>query len=129
MLSEYFLSAKGMGVLSTADTQGKVDAAVYARPHFIDEKTVAFIMADKHSHRNVRENPHAVYLFKEDGPQYQGKRLFLTRIGESEDKALIENLRRSKHCWPVSKECDSERRFLVQFRVDSVKPLIGDGSV
>lgn len=126
MLSEYFLNTQGFGVLSTADAQGKVDAALYARPHFIDEHTVAFIMADKHSHRNVRENPHAVYLFKEDGPQYHGKRLFLTKVGESDDQNLIANLRRSKHNWPQNKACDSERRFLVQFRVDQVKPLVGD---
>ena len=42
-LSEYFERAKGKGVIATADAKGKVGMAVYARPHFINEKTVAFI--------------------------------------------------------------------------------------
>ncbi len=33
-LSDYFDNTKGYGVLATADSSGKVDAAVYARPHF-----------------------------------------------------------------------------------------------
>ena len=37
---------KQPGVLSTAGAQGEVDAAIYARPHFVDQETVAFIMAD-----------------------------------------------------------------------------------
>ena len=43
-LEEYFDNAKGYGVLATADSAGKVNAAVYARPHVMDEKTVAFII-------------------------------------------------------------------------------------
>ena len=37
-LSDYFDNTKGCGVLATADSAGKVNAAVYARPHFFDEK-------------------------------------------------------------------------------------------
>jgi len=44
-LKDYFDNAKGYGVLATADNAGKVNAAVYARPHVMDEKTVTFIMA------------------------------------------------------------------------------------
>ena len=36
-LSRYFEQAKGIGVLATADAQGKVNSAIYARPHFLDE--------------------------------------------------------------------------------------------
>ena len=36
-LSEYFEHVRGIGVLATADAQGKVNVAVYARPHFLDE--------------------------------------------------------------------------------------------
>ena len=61
--SEYFEKTKGTGILATADGTGQVDAAVYARPHFLDEQTVAFIMADRLSHKNLQSNPHAAYLF------------------------------------------------------------------
>jgi len=126
-LSDYFISVQGSGILATADKHGVVDAAVYARPHFLDEQTVAFIMADKLSHKNVRENPNAVYLFKENGDGYQGKRLSLSKIEESTDKALIDIMRRSEHCWPETTACDTEQRFLVVFRICAVRPLVGSG--
>jgi hypothetical protein len=31
----YFENTKGSGILATADKDGMVDAAVYARPHFL----------------------------------------------------------------------------------------------
>jgi hypothetical protein len=73
-LSEYFENTKGKGVMSTADSHGILTAAVYARPHVMDDGTVAFIMADRLTHKNLESNPHAVYLFMEDGEKYVGKR-------------------------------------------------------
>jgi len=125
-LSEYFEKAKGVGVLSTADKNGKVNAAIYGRPHFTDEKTLAFIAADRLTHANLKVNPSAVYLFKENG-SYEGKRLYLTMTHEEKDSPLIENLRRKKR-----KEYDStdkkESKFLVYFKVKKVLPLIGAGA-
>ena len=124
-LSEYFESAKGTGVLATSSASGEVDAALYARPHFIDEQTIAFIMADRLSHRNLQSNPQATYLFMERGEGYRGRRLYLTKIAEETDPQKIQALRRR----PLSAECgvESESRFLVHFRVDRVRPLVGDG--
>jgi len=123
-LSEYFEKTRGTGVLATADGAGQVDAAVYARPHFLDEQTVAFIMADKLSHRNLQSNPHATYLFVERGEGYKGKRLHLTRVSEETDPQKIQALRRR----PLPAECgyESESRFLVHFRIDRIRPLVGD---
>ena len=125
-LSEYFENAKGLGVLGTSDSQGKVNAAVYARPHFIDETTVAFIMADRLTHSNIQENSKAVYLFSEEGGLYEGKRLYLTKIKESEDKALIDELRRRRKCSCSLEDEEMKKRFLVYFYIDSVLPLVGD---
>ena len=51
-LKEYFESVKGRGVLATADGEGRVDAAVYATPHFIeDEKIVYGHTGDIRDHR------------------------------------------------------------------------------
>ena len=123
-LSDYFEKTRGTGVLATADGAGQVDAAVYARPHFLDEQTVAFIMADKLSHRNLQSNPHATYLFVERGEGYKGKRLHLTRVSEETDPQKIQALRRR----PLPAECgyESESRFLVHFRIDRIRPLVGD---
>ena len=48
-LQNYFESTKGFGVLATADSSGKVDAAVYSRPHFLEDGVLAFIMRPTHA--------------------------------------------------------------------------------
>jgi hypothetical protein len=123
-LREYFENTKGRCVLATADSKGVVDAAIYSRPHVIDEENVAFIMLDRLSHANLQSNPRAAFLFMEAGEKYEGKRLFLTKIREEEDQEVIEKFRRKKsYDLP---EDDKKKRFLVYFHVDKVLPLIGD---
>jgi len=123
-IREYFEKKKGRGVIATADSEGRVGVAVYARPHFIDEKTVAFIMADRLMHKNVQSNPHAAYLFLESGDRYVGKRLYLTKIKEEKNSALIDKIRRKESC-PVYDKYRDKIRYLVYFHVDKVLPLIG----
>jgi hypothetical protein len=62
-LKDYFEKSKGKGIIATADAKGKVGMAVYARPHFVSEKTAVFIMADRLMHKNLQVNPSASYLF------------------------------------------------------------------
>jgi hypothetical protein len=121
-LKDYFENTRGRGVLATADSEGKVDAAVYARPHVMDQETVAFIMRDRLTHHNLQSNPHAAYLFMEQGERYVGKRLFLTKTREEQDTELAYQLRRRKY--PDEKKGPL---FLVFFHVDKVLPLIGPG--
>jgi len=121
-LKEYFQSVRGRGVLATADADGKVDAAIYATPHFVDDENIAFIMRDRLTHHNLQSNPHAAYLFMEAGDKFIGKRLFLTKTREEEESELLYSLRRKKY--PDDK---SESKFLVFFQIDKVLPLIGDG--
>ena len=71
-LIEYFQDKKGRGILSTADADGKIDSAVFATPHIMDNETLAFIMPDRLTHHNLQSNDHAAYLFMEDGPGYKG---------------------------------------------------------
>jgi hypothetical protein len=124
-LSEYFENAKGKGVMSTADSRGILTSAVYARPHVMDDGTVAFIMADQLTHKNLESNPHAVYLFMEAGEKYVGKRLYLTKTKEEKNSPLIDTLRRRESC-PVDEEYMKQNRYLVHFKIDKTLPLIGD---
>jgi hypothetical protein len=121
-LKEYFETNKGLGVLSTADSEGKVDAAIYSRPHLMEDGTIALVMRDRLSHTNLQSNPHAMYLFKEDGPGYKGKRLFITKLREEKNTELLESLRRRKTAYE-----DDADRFLVYFKIDKEVPLVGDG--
>ena len=87
-LLKYFEGVKGHGILATADDDGKVDVAIFARPHVMEEGGVAFIMPDRLTHHNLQSNLHAAYLFMEDGPGYKGLRLFLTKEREEVDKVI-----------------------------------------
>ena len=120
-LNDYFETTTGTGILSTADKDGKVNAAIYSRPHFLDDGKLAFIMRDRLSHSNLRSNPHAAYLFIENGPGYKGKRLYLTMVREEKNAEQIASLQRRKRKTKVE-----EDRFLVFFQLDRERPLVGD---
>ncbi len=120
-LKTYFSKHKGAGTLATADTDGKVNVAVYARPHVKDEKTVSFIMRDRLSHHNLKSNPHAAYMYLEEGTEHHGVRLYLTHTSEENDPALINELRR--RTTPDSHP--DEEKFLVTFHVDKILPAVG----
>jgi hypothetical protein len=121
-LTEYFKNTEGFGVLATADSDGNVNSAVYSRPHVMEDGSLAYIMRDRLSHKNLQSNPHATYLFKENGPGYKGKRIYLTKIREEENSPLIDSLSRRTY----SSDADSkESRFLVYFKPGRERPLIG----
>ncbi|MCF8105902.1 MAG: pyridoxamine 5'-phosphate oxidase family protein [Desulfohalobiaceae bacterium] len=124
-LKTYFEDTRGVGVLSTADREGSVDSAVYARPHVQEDGTLALIMRDRLSHKNLQSNPKAAYLFMEEGPGYQGKRFFLSKVREEEDEQKINSLKRRSY--PQDEKINREARFLVYFTIDKELPLIGSG--
>lgn len=123
-LKAYFETAKGTCVLSTADSDGKVNAAIYAKPHFMEDGTIAMIMNDRLTHANIKVNPHAAFLFMEEGKGFKGKRLWLTMVREEEDSDLLYELKRRKY--PNKPETGGPK-FLVFFTVDKVLPLVGPG--
>ncbi len=122
--TDYFEETTGRGVLATADSFGKVDAAIYARPHFIDDETLVFIMTDRLTHRNLQSNPHAVYLFIESGEKLAGRRFYLTKIKEERNSELIPVLRRRKRDLPAAR--GKGPQYLVYFHIDKTLPLIGE---
>jgi hypothetical protein len=123
-LATYFETTKGTGVLATADAQGRVDAAIYARPHIDADGTIAFIMRDRLTHHNLQSNPRATYLFIEDGAGYKGKRLFLIKTGEEQGPEKIASLRRRQRIAE-----NDEMKFIVCFALEKELPLIGAGPV
>ena len=124
-LQPYFEETKGHGVLATADASGRVNLAIFARPHVMENNSVAFIMPHRLTHSNLQSNPQAAYLFLEGGPGYKGKRLYLTKMREEQDTDLLRSLRRRTH--PAEPELQEGPRFLVFFQVDQVLPAVGPG--
>ena len=88
----------------------------------MEDGTLAMIMRDRLSHHNLQSNPHATFLFKEEGSGYRGKRLYLTKVREEQNTELLQSLRRRK-----STDGNGEDRFLVIFKLDKELPLVGEG--
>ncbi|MCB2184305.1 MAG: pyridoxamine 5'-phosphate oxidase family protein [Desulfobulbaceae bacterium] len=122
---EFFSSNNGVGVLSTADLAGKVDSAIYSRPHVMDDGSLAFIMRERLTLKNLQENPYAAYLFMKNGAGYEGVRIFLKKIREDQDEELIGRMTRRS----LSPEDDRRKgpKHLVYFRVENILPLIASG--
>jgi len=125
-LSDYFENNKGIGVLATADKNGRVDTAVYSRPHFMEDGTLAFIMRNRLTHENLQSNPYASYLFVEEGKGYKGRRLFLRKIGEEKETERLYKLRR--RTYPSDDNPEIEPKFLVFFELEDTLPLVGNGT-
>lgn len=121
-LQTYFKEHTGTGVLATADDKGVVNTAIYARPHVLDDKTVAFIMRDRLTRQNVLKNNSANYLFVESGPAYKGMRLNLKMIDESTDPEMIASLASRKYT-------TDEARFAVRFSVEKGLELVGGDEI
>ncbi len=120
-LKSYFEKASGRGVLATADADGKVNLAVFSRPHVMEDQTVAFIMPERLTHHNLQSNPYAAYMFMEDGQGWKGVRLHLKKLREEKDSDLLRTLKRRRY------EGDEEGRHLVFFEVERILPLVGSG--
>lgn len=120
-LHDYFDGKSGFGVISTSNNAGEVNSAVYAKPHVIDSNTIAFIMGDRLTRKNVLENPQAHYMFIEHDHGFHGVRLSLTMLEESQDQERIQALSRR----PSKGDNDDAERFLVTFTVNKALMLVG----
>ena len=124
-LNKYFETVQGSGVLATADTSGKVDAAIYSKPHLMDDGTLAFIMREHLTHENLQSNPFAVYLFLEDGPGHKGLRIYLKKTREDANPELIASMTRRN----LKPELDAQKgpKHLVYFAIEKILSLVGSG--
>ncbi|MHC4243187.1 MAG: pyridoxamine 5'-phosphate oxidase family protein [Planctomycetota bacterium] len=123
-LTDYFETAEGTGILATADSDGNVDLAIYARLHMTDDETVVLVMSDKLSHTNLQTNPKAAYMFIEKTKGYRGKRLYLHKIREENDAELVQSIRKRKRYDDEGEAVSGSSA--VYFKVNKIRPLVGD---
>ena len=122
-LQEYFANVKGTGFLATASAEGKTDIAVYSKPTFLADGSLAFLMRDRLTHAYLQENDHAAYAVLADGAGYQGIRIFLKKTGEDTDEQRIAQMTR-RHLSPEEDEARGPK-FIVYFKVEKVLALVG----
>ncbi|MBC8018503.1 MAG: pyridoxamine 5'-phosphate oxidase family protein [Verrucomicrobia bacterium] len=121
-LSELF-SNSGLGVMSTSSSDGKVNSAVYARPHVIDETTLVWGMTDKRTYQNLTRNRHAAYLFKASTTGFSGVRLALELIRTEEEGDLLATIKKNTDVI-VGPGAGAAVTHAAWFRVTEVRELI-----
>jgi len=114
---------QGLGIMATADHEGQVNTAIYARPHVIDNTTLVWGMTDKRSYRNIRQNPHAAYLFKQAAPGFLGVRLGLELLRSEEQGEMLATIQRNTD-EIVGPGAGRAVTHAVWFKVVEIRPLI-----
>ena len=122
-LDEYFDKVDGTGILATANIDGKVDLAIYAKPIVVNDKTVAFVMRERLSHQNVRHNPNAAYMFIEK-QGIKGVRLYLSMIREETNTSVVEKI--IKQHPEICPSVDEANKYFVHFKVERARELVGE---
>ena len=115
--------AGGRGIIAASDSFGNVNIAVYAKPHIVDEKTVAWGMTEGRTWACVKENPHAAYLYMNPGPGYSGVRLKLSLKKFLESGDMLDTVK--KHTSELVSPAAAEAvKHVAYFEVEEIRPLI-----
>lgn len=113
----------GRGVIGTADASGVVNLAVFSVPHVLDEETLAWGFTEGRSIANLRQNPHASFLYLAPSRGYSGWRLSLTLKQVAEEGELLATIK-EKAAHVVSPQAGEAVKHVVYFKVDEVRPLM-----
>jgi len=115
-----------IGTLSTADTQGAVNVAVFGSPQMIDENTVVMGIGRNRSFKNLQENPKAAFIVMEPGKtvmDWKGARVYLEAVdietGGGFYDQIKENLTKA-----AGKAAADMIHAAVRFKITEVRPIV-----
>lgn len=117
------------GVLSTADSQGEVNAAVFGSARLTEEGNLLLALGENRSLRYLRANPRAVFTLCEPGPHplaWQGARLYLEVIRIDTEGDLLGKLRDEIRRF-AGEGAARRIRAAVTFRIVNLRPLVDLG--
>jgi hypothetical protein len=115
--------AGGRGIIASSDSSGNVNIAVYAKPHIVDDKTVAWGMTEGRTWKYLKENPNAAYLYMNPGQGYSGVRLKLSLKEFHESGDMLEKVK--KHTAEIVSAAAAEAvKHVAYFEVEEIRPLI-----
>jgi hypothetical protein len=128
-LMEYFNKQPRLGVLSTANKDGKVDSAYFGSLRMIDQKTVVMGLGKNRTLANLQENPYACYLIMEPGqklPEWKGVRVYLkmTDCDTSGEKLAVMKARIAE---AAGENAAKMIHAAVTFEIQEIRPLADFG--
>lgn len=128
-LMDYFNKQPRIGVLSTANKDGKVDSAVYGSPQMIDEKTVVVATGKNRTFSNLQENPYAMFLIMEPGAEimdWKGIRVYM-KMKESATSGEMLDMIRSQITKIAGEEAGKMIYATITLEIIELRPLIDMG--
>jgi hypothetical protein len=115
-----------IGTLSTSDSRGAVNVAVFGSPQMIDENTVVMGIGRNRSFKNLQENPKAAFIVLEPGKtvmDWKGARVYLEAVdietGGGFYDQIKENLTKA-----AGKAAADMIHAAVRFRITEVRPIV-----
>ncbi len=118
-----------IGVLATADRQGRPNLAYFGSPRLTPEGTLVVGLGQNRTLANLEQNPRAVFLALESSPvgfQTPGWRLYLEVEEIQRQGAVLDEVR----SFIAEKAGEQAARMIqagVVFRVEEVRPLVDMG--
>ncbi|MDN7012966.1 pyridoxamine 5'-phosphate oxidase family protein [Methanoculleus sp. FWC-SCC3] len=128
-LMDYFNKQPRIGLLSTANKEGKVDAAIFGSPMMVDEKTVVMGLGQNRTFEYLQENPNAVYTIVESGEtimDWKGIRVYLKMKEYATSGEMLDNYRKQ-----IAKVAGEDAAAMIHasvtFEVAEARPLVDMG--
>ncbi|KDE56078.1 pyridoxamine 5'-phosphate oxidase [Methanoculleus sp. MH98A] len=128
-LVDYFNKQPRIGLLSSANKEGKVDAAIFGSPMMLDEKTVVMGLGENRTFEYLQENPNAVYTIVEQGEtimDWKGLRVYLKMKEYATSGETLETYKKQ-----VAKVAGEDAAAMIHasvtFEVTEIRPLIDMG--
>ena len=128
-LMEYFNKQPRLGILSTADKNGKVDSGYFGSPRMIDEKTIFMGLGKNRTFANLQENPRACFLIMEPGsklPEWKGVRVYLKMIDCQTSGEKLDNVK-SRIAEAAGENAAKMIHAAITFEIEEIRPLADFG--
>ena len=126
---DYFNKQPRIGLLSNANKEGKVDAAIFGSPMMLDEKTVVMGLGENRTFEYLQENPNAVYTIVEQGEtimDWKGLRVYLKMKEYATSGETLETYKKQ-----VAKVAGEDAAAMIHatvtFEVAEIRPLVDMG--
>ena len=126
---DYFNKQPRIGLLSSANKEGKVDAAIFGSPMMLDEKTVVMGLGENRTFEYLQENPNAVYTIVEQGEtimDWKGLRVYL-KMKEYATSGETLEIYKKQVAKVAGEDAAAMIHATVTFEVTEVRPLVDMG--
>jgi len=123
---ELFNKRPRIGTLSTSNSKGDVNVAVFGSPQMIDAETVVMGIGDNRSLDYLKENPKAVFMVMEPGKtaaDWKGFRVYLKARSIEIEGELFEQIN-GKIAEAAGEAAAKRIRAAIRFKVLDVRGII-----